>query len=118
MPIHYAPVFFSVDDNTYRLHFPYLLEGFEMPMLAEDDAGRFDSDVREYFIKGYQHGNVKYEVRVKETGADIFPGSVAARFSQGGVETNIDLGLMANIKMRREQGMQNRIPVYVNGKAV
>jgi hypothetical protein len=118
MPINYAPVFFSVDDDIYRLHFPYLLEGFEKPMLAEADAGRFNSDVREYAIKGYSFGNSKYDVSVKETGVDICPGKLEARFSQDGVETNIDIGLLANIKMRREQATQNRIPVFVNGKQV
>ena len=52
MPINYNAVFQTVGQLTYRLHFPYLLEGFEKSMLVEEAGDLFTSDAREYTIKG------------------------------------------------------------------
>ncbi len=116
MPLHFEIVFFTVGDRSYRLHFPYMLEGFKSSMLAEDEEGRFTSDTREYFIKGFKYGKEIYDIRVREYGVDIFPAVIDAWFYQNGVVTPIDFGLLASIKMRREEGTQNRISVNINGK--
>lgn len=115
MPISYDPIFFTIGQNTHRLHFQYLLDGFEKSMLAGDDKGEFTSDTREYFINGFKRGNSTYNVRVRETGVDILPGRIDAWFSENGAEATIPLDLLADIKRRREEATQNRILVNING---
>jgi hypothetical protein len=115
MPINYDAVFQTVGQLTYRLHFPYLLEGFEKSMLVEEAGDLFTSDTREYTIKGLKRGNTTFDAHIKETGVDIQPGRVDAWFYDGGMETAIPLDLMANIKMRLEESTQNRIQLNLNG---
>ena len=118
MPTHYDAVFLTVGQLTYRLHFPYLLEGFEKTMLVEGAGDRFTSDTREYTIKGLTRGNSTFDMHIKETGVDILPGRVDALFYEKGVETIIPLDLLANIKMRLEESTQNRIQLNINGQRV
>lgn len=118
MPTHYDPLFLTIGQLTYRLHLPYLLEGFEKPMLSEKAGDRFSSDAREYTVKGYSHGNATFDVHVLETGVDIFPGRIDAWFYKDGVETPLPLDLLGNIKMRLEESTQNRIHLNINGKQV
>jgi len=118
MPLHFDTVFFSIGSHTYRLHFPYILGDVDKSMLLSDDESRFTSDTREYFIKGFAHGSATYDVFVRETGADIFPGRIDAWFFKGDKVESIPLDLLSNIKERKEEATQNRIVVYVNGKEV
>ncbi len=64
----------------------------------------------------FKYGKEIYDIRVREYGVDIFPAVIDAWFYQNGVVTPIDFGLLASIKMRREEGTQNRILVNINGK--
>jgi hypothetical protein len=118
MPRSFDVIFFPVGQNTYRLHFPYMLGGVEKKMLSSDDGGKFNSDTREYFINGFAYGSATYDIHVRESGADILPGMIDARFAQGGKEASIPLDLLANIKMRNEEALQNRAVIYINGKQV
>ena|SRR5271157_390506 len=118
MPLHFDTIFFTIGQNTHRLHFPYMLEGFERSMLTEDEEGKFTSDTREYWIKGYRHGSVIYDVHVMEGGADIAPSRIDAWFAQGGKKADIPLDLLSSIKMRNEEATQNKTQVYLNGKQV
>ena len=118
MPERFDVIFFSRGQDTYRLHFPYMLGGVDKNMLSSDDGGKFTSDSREYFINGFTSGNAGFDVYVKETGADILPGRIDAWFMQGGKEASVPLDLLANIGMRNEEATQNRIAVFINGKQV
>ncbi len=118
MPTHYDAVFLTVGQLTYRLHFPYLLEGFEKTMLVEDASDHFTSDTREYTIKGLKRGNSTFDAHIKETGVDIQPGRVDAWFYENEEETTIPLDMLANIKMRLEESTQNKIQLNINGQRV
>jgi hypothetical protein len=118
MPTNYNAVFLTVDQLTYRLHFPYLLEGFEKTMLVEAASDVFTSDTREYAIKGFKRGNSTFDAHIKETGVDIQPGRIDARVYENGAESAIPLDLLANIKMRLEESTQNRIQLSLNGQRV
>jgi len=118
MAINYNAVFLTVGQATYRLHFPYLLEGFERSMIVEEAGDLFTSDTREYTIKGLKHGDTTFDAHIKEMGVDIQPARVDARFSVDGLKTDLPLDMMANIKMRLEESTQNRIHVNLNGKQV
>jgi hypothetical protein len=66
MPRSFDVIFFPVGQNTYRLHFPYMLGGVEKKMLSSDDGGKFNSDTREYFINGFAYGSATYDIHVRE----------------------------------------------------
>lgn len=118
MPRNFDTVFFSVGQDTERLHFPYILDRVNKQMISHDNGGKFNSDTREYFIKGFTYGNVSYDIYVKETGADILPGRIDAWFMKEGKNVPIPLDLLASIKMRTEEAVQNKITIYINGKQV
>lgn len=118
MPKSFETVFFSEGQITYRLHFPYILDDVEKSMLTNDNGGKFTSDTREYIIKGYTHGGATYDIYVKESGVDIFPGRIDVRFMQGDKIAPIPLDLQENIRMRNEEATQNRLIITVNGKQV
>lgn len=118
MPLHFDTVFFSKNQTTYRLHFPYMLGDVDKSMLSIENGDRFTSDIREYIIRGYIFSGATYDIFVREIGADIFPGRIDAWFFQGGSEASIPLDLLENIKIRKEEATQNRIAVTVNGKPV
>jgi hypothetical protein len=118
MPRSFNTIFFSGGQDTYRLHFPYILDGVEKNMLSNDNGGKFTSDTREYFINGFTSGNASFDVYVKESGADIRPGRIDAWFVRGGKVAPIPLDLLANIMMRNEEATQNKIAIYINGKQV
>ena len=118
MPKSFDTIFFSSGQNTYRLHFPYILGEVDKQLLSNDNGDKFTSDSREYRINGYIHGSASYDVYVRESGADILPGRIDAWFIQGGKEASIPLDLLANIKMRSEEALQNRTAIYVNGRQV
>ena len=118
MPERFDTIFFSVGENTHRLHFPYMLGDVQKSMILNENGSKFTSDTREYIIKGYTYGGATYNVFVRETGADIFPTRIDVWFFQGGNEASIPLDLMANIKMRHEEATQNQIALTINGKPV
>ncbi len=118
MPRSFNTIFFSVGQNTYRLHFPYILGEVGAQMLSGNDGDRFTSDAREYSINGFAHGSATYDIRVRESGADILPGRIDAWFTREGKGAAIPLDLQENIRMRNEEATQNRIAIYVNGKQV
>lgn len=111
-----APVFFSVGQNTYRLRFPGLLEG--PGELEQDPAGRFDSDERDYLIKGYGGGGTKYDIRASEFGSDLQPARIEAWFTAGGKPAEIQPGLRDAIARRNEEASKGRTLIYINGKSV
>ncbi|HTY90301.1 MAG TPA: hypothetical protein VMC84_03920 [Methanocella sp.] len=118
MPLKFDTIFFSKGEITYRLHFPYILGDVRKSMLLSDDDGKFSSDTREYFIKGYTYGSATYDIHVKEIGADIFPGRIDALFTKGDNIEPIPLDFLENIRTRKEEATQNRIAITVNGKPV
>ncbi len=118
MPKSFDTIFFSEGQTTYRLHFPYILDGVDKNMLSNDNDGKFTSDTREYFINGFTYGSATYDVYVKESGVDILPNRIDAWFLQGGKASSIPLDLLANIKMRNEEATENSIVIYINGKRV
>ncbi len=118
MPKSFDVIFFPAGQFTYRLHFPYILDGVEKKMLSLDNDGKFTSDTREYFISGFTFGSATYDIFVRESGVDIQPGRIDAWFTQGGKEVSIPLDLLSNIKMRNEEATENHIVIYINGKQV
>lgn len=118
MHAKYMPVFFTVGQSHYRLHFPYLLSDFDKSMLAEDEGGRFVSEVREYYIKGYVYNNVTYDIHVREDGVDIQPMRIEANFFIGGKPAEVPQDLRGLIRERNEQASRNRILIYLNGNMV
>jgi hypothetical protein len=118
MPVGFHTIFFSRDDTTYRLHFPYILGDVQPSMLLNEDGNKFTSDIREYVIKEYIFGSSTYDIFVREIGADILPGKIEAWFIKGDKVETIPFDLLENIKIRNEEATQNRIVVMVNGKQV
>jgi hypothetical protein len=116
--MEFSPVFFRVDDRDYRLHFPYLLDGFETSMLQRDDDREYDSDTRNYMIKGYTHGNSSYDISVKEIGSDLAPGSIEAVFYTGDVMAEVPADMRGMIAVRNEEATQNRTMVYINNARI
>jgi hypothetical protein len=116
--MEFSPVFFQVEDSHYRLHFPYLLAGFEASMLQRDDDKAYDSDTRYYVIKGYTHGNATYDISVKEIGSDLAPGSIEAFFYTGGAIADIPADLRGTIAVRNEEATQNRTMIYLNNARI
>ena len=117
-----APVFFSVGQNTYRLRFTGLLEGLDKSatrgVVEEDPEGRFDSDERDYFIRGYGRGSTKYDIRVSEFGSDLQPARIEAWFMAGGNRADIPPELREAIAGRNEEASGGRTLVYVNGRSI
>lgn len=116
--MEFIPVFFRVDDRHYRLHFPYLLPGFETPMLRKDDDRAYDSDNRNYRIKGYTYGNTTYDIRVKEIGSDLAPGSIEAVFYTDDSMADVPADLRGMVAERNEDATQNRTLVYINNARI
>lgn len=114
MSMDTAPVFYSVGQDTYRLRFPSLLEGFNVARIEEDPGGRFDSDRRDYFIRGYQNLNA----RVSEIGSDLQPARIEASFSSGGNVADIPQNVKDTIVRRNEEASRGRTLVYINGRQV
>lgn len=111
------PLFLTIDHNTYRLHFPRFLPDFDDSMLLNDNQGeRFDSDVRQYYIKNYRFGNLNYNIHVTEVGSDLLPARIEAWFNIEGKETNILPDLREKIVAINKQLTDGRILIYVNGK--
>jgi len=118
MPEDIVPVFFSVGQDTYRLRFPALLEGFGGAVIREDPNGRFDSDERDYFIRGYGGGSTKYDIRVSEFGSDLQPARIEAWFMAGGKQADIPPALRDFIIGRNEEASRGRTLLYINGRSI
>jgi hypothetical protein len=120
-----APVFFSVGQDTYRLRFPGLLEGFgeadksaSRGVIEEDAEGRFDSDERDYFIRGYGRGSTKYDIRVSEFGSDLQPARIEAWLTAGGKQADIPPDLRDSIVARNEEASRGRTLLYINDRGI
>jgi len=111
-----VPVFFSVDDNVYRLRFPALLDGFDGAYIEEDPEGRFDAEERDYYIKGYQRRSVKFEIRVSEMGSDLQPARIEAWFTTGGKAADFPADLRDSTVKLNEAASKGRTLIYINGK--
>jgi hypothetical protein len=118
MPADTPPIFFSVGQDTYRLRFPGLLGGFGDAVVGEGPEGRFDSDERDYFIKGYGRGSTKYDIRVSEFGSDLQPSRIEAWFMAGGNRAEIPPEFREAIAGRNEEASGGRTLVYVNGRSI
>jgi hypothetical protein len=116
--MEYTPIFFKVENNQYRLHFPYLLKGFEKSMLEKNDAKTYDASERLYEIKGFSFGNVTYDISVREFGSDLAPTAIETWFYVGGVTTDAPAELRSMIAARNSEATRNRTQVYVNNARV
>jgi hypothetical protein len=108
-----APIFFSVGQDTYRLRFPALLEGFDGALLEENPNGRFDSDRRDYFIRGYLK---QLDARVSEIGSDLQPARIEATFTSGGKAAVIPPDVRDIMIRRNEEASKGRTLIYIDGK--
>ena len=114
-----STIFHTIGQSSYRVHFPGMLEGCDRMSLQDDDLGeRFDSDVREYYIKGYMSEKKAYDVHVREVGSDLEPARIEAWFSSE--EKNIEppINLIEKIWENNEDISKGRTLVYVNGKYI
>lgn len=114
MPVDTAPVFYTVGQDTYRLRFPALLEGFGGAVIEEDPDGRFDSDRRDYLIKGY----AKLDAHVAEIGSDLQPARIEASITSGGKAAELSQDIKDTITRRNDEASRGRTLIYINGKKV
>lgn len=112
--MEYTPIFFEVENNQYRLHFPYLLKGFDRSMLQKNDEKTYDASERQYEIRGFPFSNVTYDISVREFGSDIAPSAIETWFYVGGVETDAPAELRSVIAARNIEATKNRTQIYIN----
>ena len=113
-----TPVFFEVNENPYRLHFPILLPGFEKSMVRPLPKKPFDANERQYEIAGFTFGSSTYDIIVREFGADIAPSLLEAWFFVGETMTDIPADLRDGIVNLNQDLTENRTQVYINNKLV
>ena len=111
-----VPVFLTIDQSTYRVHLPRLLEGFEKSMLQKDNRGeRFDTEVREYYIKDYPYGNSTYDIHARESGADILPGRIEAWFRKNDTNADVPPELKSTMGSRANEIFKGHTLLLING---
>ena len=116
--MEYTPIFFKVENNQYRLHFPYLLKGFDGSMLQKNDEKTYDASERQYEIKGFPFGNVTYDISVREFGTDLAPTVIEAWFYVGDVKTEAPAELRSSIAGRNAEATKRRTQIYINNSKV
>lgn len=110
-------IFLTIGQTSYRTHFPGMLEGFDRTTLQDDNMGeRFDSDVREYYIKDYKIDNRPFDIHVREVGSDLEPARIEAWFSTDGKNTDPPVTIIEKIWESNEEKSKGRTLMYINGK--
>jgi hypothetical protein len=111
-----TPVFVTMGDDTYRLHLPRLLDNFNISCILPDNRGeQFNSDEREYYIKGYSLNDSRYDIHVRETGSDLLPGKIEAWFYFNDKKIDPSPGLIKKMADNNRAFNLGHTILYING---